>query len=157
MPDLNHQPLLEPGRVKVLKKAESKKCVFDTLTKLLTKGQCEVGKNDIFDALIAREKLGNTYIGNGIAIPRAHLQITNTRAALIILKKGLKLNSADKQDIRVFLGILIPESNRESFKKILTNINKKIQKKEKLSKLIDSENIELLTEYFEKLLSSETN
>ncbi len=157
MPDLNYQPLLEPNRVKLLKKSESKKCIFDTLTKLLTKGQCEVSKNDIFDALIAREKLGDTYIGNGVAIPRAHLQITNTRAALIILKKGLKLNSADKQDIRVFLGILIPENNRDNFKKVLSNINKNILKKEKLSKLIDSENIELLTKYFEKLLNSETN
>lgn len=157
MPDLKNQPILVPERVKLIKKSESKKCVFDTLTELLTKGQSEVSKNEIFDALISREKLGNTYIGNGIAIPRSHLKITNARAALLILKKGLKLNAADKQDIRVFLAILIPENNRDDFKKVLNEINKNKFNKEILSKTIDSGNVELLTKHFEQLLHSDIN
>jgi len=157
MPVTTHPPLLVPERIRHLKKTESKKCVFDSLTELLAKGQSEVSQHEIFDALISREKLGNTYIGNQVAIPRAHLNITNARAALLILKKGLKLNSADKQDIRVFLGILIPESEHERFKVRLSELNKKLLKEKTLSKLIKSGNPELLSSYFKNLLNPENN
>jgi len=121
-------PVLIPERVKFLKKIESKKCVFDTVTQLLEKGQSEVNKNDIFDALIEREKLGDTYLGNGIAVPRAFINITNPRAALLILKKGLKLNTADKKDINFILAVLLPEANADKHTKMMQNVQKTKQK-----------------------------
>lgn len=144
-------PLLAPERIKFVKKIESKKRAFDALTELLKKGQSDVSKTEIFDALIAREKLGNTYIGNGIAIPRAHLEITNARAAMLVIKKGLKLNSADKLEITIFLGILIPENSNEMYSKVLTRFTHKMQKYHKLNKIIDSANPELITSSIEGL------
>ena len=151
MTDQQRPLLLIPERVEFKKRIESKKCVFDSLTQLLEKGQSEVSRNEIFDALISREKLGDTYIGNGFALPRAHLNITNPRAALLVLKKGLKLNSADKQDIQFFLGILIPEKCQEEYSLILSEFNKKLLKETELESIIESRNPELVAKYFDKL------
>ena len=162
----NLPPLLNTDRIKFLKKIESKKCAFDVLTKLLTTSQSEVTKNEVFDALIAREKLGNTVIGAGIAIPRAHLDITYPKAALLVLKNGIDLNSADKTKVRVFLALLIPNKILGEYSNFISNITKKISTEERYSKdtlddKINAKNPEQLVQFFESLfeedIASETS
>ena len=157
MNDKKHFPILIPERVKFLKKTESKKCVFDSLTNLLEKSQKEVSKNEIFDALIAREKLGDTYIGNGIAIPRAHLDIAHPRAALLVLKQGINLSSADKKAIQIFLGILIPSNEHDKYSILLSEFNKKILLEEDLQSIIKSSNPEVAAKHFDNLLTNSMN
>lgn len=151
-----HPPLLAIERIRFLKKIESKKCVFDILSDLLVTGQSEVTKNEVFDALIAREKLGNTTIGNGIAIPRAHLDITRPRAALLILKKGIDLNSADKVEVRFFLAILVPNTDKTLYEKFIHKINEILVTNPKysykvLEKKLKLKNPELVMQTFETL------
>jgi PTS system nitrogen regulatory IIA component len=156
--DNNHLiPLLDPERIRFIKKIESKKCVFDALTELLIKGQKEVTKNQVFDALIAREKLGNTSIGNGIAVPKTHLPITNPRAAALIVKRGLQLGAADKQDITFFLAIVIPEKHRNQYSIMLTTLNQKLILNGIPEKIIESKNPELLAKHFETLLYDDSH
>ncbi len=155
MTDKQRLPLLVPERVAFKKKIESKKCVFDQLTELLEKGQKEVSKHQIFDALVSREKLGDTYIGNGIALPRANLDITNPRAALLVLKKGLSLNSADKKDIKLFLAILVPKKQHKEYSKILSVYYRNLLKDNELNSMIKSENAELVAQYFDKFFNYE--
>jgi PTS system nitrogen regulatory IIA component len=146
-------PLLTSERITILKKVESKKCVFDSLTELLVKGQNEVNKNEIFDALIAREKLGNTCIGGGIAIPRAQLKITNPRAALLILKKGLDINSVDKKPIKLFFALLVPENEDNDYSDLIYKINRLLTA-DKNQDLFNSKNDpEFMANRFQNLLS----
>ncbi len=145
-------PLLDPERITFVKKIKSKKCVFDTLTELLVKGQKEVTKNQIFDALIEREKLGNTNIGNGIAIPKAHLPLTKPRAAILVIKKGLELGAVDKQAITLFLAILIPDKQRNQYSIMLNTLNQKLILNGIPENVIDSKNPELLAKHFDNLL-----
>ncbi len=156
MTDNQRLPLLVPERVAFVKKIESKKCVFDALTDLLEKGQKEVSKNQIFDALVSREKLGDTYIGNGIALPRAHLEITNPRAALLVVKKGLSLNSADKKDIKLFLAILVPNKQQKECSTMLSSYYRNLLKDKELNSMIKSENAELAAQYFDKFFNYES-
>ncbi len=158
----NLTPLLDIDRVKFLKKIASKKCVFDALTELLTKGQSEVSKNQVFDALISRDKLGNTSIGNGLSLPRADIDITNPRAALLILKKGINLNSADKIDVNIFLAILIPKKDRAHYSNFINQINYRLATKEAynlsaLDEKIKSKNSAQIVTFFESLFDSVKN
>jgi len=147
-------PILINERVQFIKKSVSKKQVFDLLTKLLADGQSEVSPNTIFDTLIAREKLGNTSIGNEIAIPRSHVDIINPRAALIVLKKPLKTtDTVDKQGIRFFLALLIPEVAKDSYSDLVIKLNQTLAKDNKLDTLATSNNPELLVDYINLLLS----
>jgi len=147
-------PILINERVQFIKKSVSKKQVFDLLTKLLADGQSEVSSNTIFDTLIAREKLGNTSIGNEIAIPRSHVDIINPRAALIVLKKPLKTtDTVDKQGIRFFLALLIPEVAKDSYSDLVIKLNQTLAKDNKLDTLATSNNPELLVDYINLLLS----
>jgi len=147
-----YPPPLDSERIKFIKKIESKKCVFDALTELLIKGQKEVTKHDVFDALIAREKLGNTSIGNGIAVPKAHLPITNLRAAILVVNKGLHLGAADKQVTTIFLALLIPDNQRDQYSMMLSTLNQKLILNGIPESIITSKNSDLLAKHFENLL-----
>jgi len=111
----NSLPLLTAERIEIIRNIESKKCAFDLLTKLLEKSQKTTTKNEIFDALITREKLGSTCAGNGIAIPRAHMKVNHSVAALLIIKKGLEVETVDKKPIKIFLAFIIPEEQRKEY------------------------------------------
>ena len=147
-----HPSLLDPERIKFIKKIESKKCVFDELTELLIKGQKEVTKHEVFDALIEREKMGNTSIGNGISVPKAHLPITNPRAAILVIKKGLYLGAADKQPTTIFLALLIPDNQRDQYSMMLSTLNQKLILNGIPESIITSKNSDLLAKHFESLL-----
>ena len=154
MNDKTHLPILIPDRVEFIKKTESKKCVFDSLTELLVKNQSKVSKNEIFDALIAREKLGATYIGSGIALPRAHLEIDRPRAALLVLKQGINLSSADKKPIQIFLGIILPTKDYDKYSLLLSEFNKKILLEDDIQSIVESKNKEKTAHHFDALLNS---
>jgi len=147
-----YPPLLDSERIKFIKKIESKKCVFDALTELLIKGQKELTKHEVFDALIEREKLGNTSLGNGIAVPKAHLPIANLRAAILVVKKGLHLGAADKQATTIFLALLIPDDQRDQYSMMLNTLNQKLILNGIPDSIITSENSDLLAKHFENLL-----
>jgi len=151
MPD-NPLPLLIPERIKIIKKIESKKCAFDLLTELLEKGQNEVNKNDIFDALISREKLGSTCTGNGIAIPRAHMDIDEPIVSLLIIKKGLEIETVDNKPIKIFVAFIIPKEGRDSFSKLIQKLNLILREEEHLSFFTRAGNQELIANYFQLLL-----
>ncbi len=147
-------PILLPERIQFIKKAVSKKNIFDSLTTLLAEGQSEISPHRIFDALIQREKLGNTSIGNEIALPRAHIKISYPRAALLILKKPLMTtNSIDNKGISLFLALLIPEEQRSNYADAVKNINQTLAISDKLHALIKSKNTESLSKYFNSLLT----
>jgi PTS system nitrogen regulatory IIA component len=147
-------PILLPERIKFIKKAVSKKNIFDLLTKLLVAGQSEISPHTVFDALIQREKLGNTSIGNEIALPRAHIETINPRAALLVLKKPLMTtDSIDNKGIRIFLALLIPEKQRSDYIEVVRNMNQTLAIGDKLHTLVKSKNPESLSQYFNSLLT----
>ena len=146
-------PHLIPERIEIIKKIESKKCVFDLLTKLLEKGQTEVSKNEIFDALISREKLGSTCAGNGIAIPRAHMKISKPIAALLIIKKGLEIETVDNKPVKIFLALIIPEDQRKVYSKIIKKLNLILADENHHRVIMETKDHEYTANYFESLLA----
>ncbi len=150
-------PILLPERIKFIKKSVSKKNVFDLLTTLLVEGQSEISSNRIFDALIKREKLGNTSIGNEIALPRAHVEIIYPRAALLVLKKPLMTtDSIDNNGISLFLALLIPKKQRSNYREVVKNMTQTLAISDKLHALTKSKNPESLSQYFNSLLTLHT-
>ena len=150
-------PILLPERIKFIKKSVSKKNVFDLLTTLLVEGQSEISSNRVFDSLIQREKLGNTSIGNKIALPRAHIEIIYPRAALLVLKKPLMTtDSIDNKGISLFLALLIPKKQRNNYREVVKNMTQTLAISDKLHALVKSKNPEPLNQYINSLLALRT-
>ena len=61
--------ILTPGRSLVNVPGGSKKAVLEEIAKMIGQQVPDLNRQTVYESLIAREKLGSTGFGNGIAIP----------------------------------------------------------------------------------------
>ena len=69
------EQLLTPERTACQVPGLSKKRLFETIARIISEDQMSLPYELVFDQLFAREKLGSTGLGNGIAIP--HCRVGN--------------------------------------------------------------------------------
>ncbi len=89
--------------------SSSKKRVFERVGLLFENGQ-NIARSQVFDSLFAREKLGSTGLGQGIAIP--HGRIKNLRDAVgAFVKTGnlIPFDAPDGQPVNLIFVLLVPE------------------------------------------------
>lgn len=80
----------------------------------------------ILDAFISRERLGNTSLDYGFALPHSRIgNIDKPIAALITLDKGIDFNASDNQEVDLVLGLLVPEECNDEHLKILARLAKR--------------------------------
>ena len=102
--------LLTPGRCYCGMDWSSKKHVLNTISELLEQETANPTAADIYPALMAREQLGSTGLGNGIAIP--HCRIANCQriiGALITLQQPIEYDAADGKPVDLLLVMMVPE------------------------------------------------
>lgn len=101
--------LLKPEAVKVLTSASSKKRLMQELGELAD--QAYGLKSDIvLDALLARESLGPTGVGQGIALPHARLsECEKVTGVFVVLDKPIDFDAVDRQPVDVVFGLFAPE------------------------------------------------
>ena len=78
---------------------------------------------EVIDALAARERLGCTGLGHGVAIPHGRVDfINNPVGAAITLDEPIDFDAADGQPVDIIVGLLIPESEVDGHLKILASL-----------------------------------
>lgn len=116
------------NNVKSLKKEEVIKELVDALI-----NSSEIEKrcrNKIIDALMAREALGSTAIGQGIAIPHAKSDcIPKLIAAFGLSKKGVDFDSLDGEPAYIFFLLLAPQDSAGPHLKALARISRLLKDK----------------------------
>jgi PTS system nitrogen regulatory IIA component len=87
----------------------SKKRVFERVGLLFENSQ-KIARSQVFDSLFAREKLGSTGLGQGVAIP--HGRIKNLReavAAFVKTENPIPFDAPDGQPVNLIFVLLVPE------------------------------------------------
>ncbi len=87
-------------------------------------------KNKIVDILLAREALGSTAIGQGIAIPHGKSDSTDKLvAALAISKKGINFDSLDGELAYIFFLLVAPVDSAGPHLKALARVSRLLKDK----------------------------
>lgn len=101
----------------------SKKKALEALSALLERGTDVVDATQIFDALVARERLGSTGLGHGIAIPHGRLAaLERTAGALLVLQDGIDFDAPDREPVNILFGLLVPEACNDAHLQILAGL-----------------------------------
>ena len=80
-------------------------------------------KDEIFQKLYEREKLGTTAFGNGIAIPHARIEgIQNAKIIILKLTKAIDFNSIDGNKVDIIMSLFVPNDNNKMHVELLSNI-----------------------------------
>lgn len=101
---------LNNGRVAVDVSLSSKKRILEDIAKQLALGAPTVTAADILASLAAREKLGSTALGHGVAIPHGRIAgITDSIGAFIRLRHPVEFEAHDGQPVDLIFGLIVPQ------------------------------------------------
>ncbi|MBN2120448.1 MAG: PTS sugar transporter subunit IIA [Candidatus Omnitrophica bacterium] len=93
-------------------------------------------RNKILSSLMARERLGSTAIGQGVAIPHARLELVKKSLVVIgLFEEGLEFDSLDGELVYVVFLILSPKELEGFHLKMLATISKLLRDKYFLERL----------------------
>lgn len=102
--------ILNPGAVKSINSCTSKKRLFHDLGEL-AEGGYGLEATSVIEALIEREGLGPTGVGNGIALPHARLESVKSVSGIFLrLEKPLNFDSVDRQPVDLIFALLAPKA-----------------------------------------------
>lgn len=128
--------LLTHDRIACRLQASSKKRAIEVCGSLLATAQEGLAPLDIFDNFIARERLGSTGLGHGIAIPHARIKnLQRAVGAFVSLAKGIDFDAIDRQPVDLMFALLVPEQSREEHLELLAKLAEMFQDQDLLSQL----------------------
>lgn len=130
----------------------SKKRILEYIAELAHQQLPEMSEYSILEALMAREKLGSTGIGSGIAIPHGKLEcVTSPLLVFVVSQEPIPFDAIDNQAVDIFCAILIPKDQCQSHLTTLSGIAKLLSQKELTKKIrhatSDQQLYQLLMEY----------
>lgn len=121
----------------------SKKTTLEELSKLIADTDNSLNYTEVFDCLVAREKLGGTGLSQGIAIPHGRLKRgKKTIAAFIQLQQGIDFDAIDQVPVDLFFALLVPENSTDEHLQILSHLAKMFSNTETLKRLRTETNSE---------------
>lgn len=114
--------LLPPANVVVGLEASSKKRAFEQAG-LLFENNHGIGRSTVFDSLFAREKLGSTGLGQGIAIPHGRIKgLKDALGAFIRLAEPVPFDAPDGRPVSLLFVLLVPEQANEHHLQLLSEL-----------------------------------
>lgn len=122
---LDFSQLLSVSRITPNESLSSKKRALESLAALLTPFAGEHSHMDVLNSLTARERLGSTGLGHGIAIPHGRIDaLEKPLAAVITLEEGIDFESPDGEPVDILFALLMPQECNETHLKILAALAK---------------------------------
>ncbi|HHJ80326.1 MAG TPA: PTS IIA-like nitrogen-regulatory protein PtsN [Candidatus Tenderia electrophaga] len=116
--------LLSAERVVCNVAVSSKKRALEAVSNLLAE-VCGTGMSEIeiFDGLIAREKLGSTGLGHGVAIPHGRFKnVTDAAAVFIKFEQGIDFDAIDGGPVDLVFALMVPQESTEEHLQLLGSL-----------------------------------
>lgn len=137
--------ILTPGRSLVSVPGGSKKRVLEQIASLVATELPELDEQDIFESLIAREKLGSTGFGNGIAIPHCRLPGCHAPlSAVLHLDSAVDFDAIDGAPVDLLFVLLVPEAATDEHLELLRQIASMLDRSEVRERLRQAQSSEAL-------------
>jgi len=114
--------LLSPSNVLTDLQVSSKKRLFEQAG-LLFENHHGVARSLVFDSLFAREKLGSTGLGQGVAIPHGRIKgLKEAQGAFLRLAQPVPFEAPDGNPVSLVFVLLVPEKATEKHLQILSEL-----------------------------------
>ena len=111
--------ILPPDNILLDTESTSKKRMFERVGMLFENNQ-QIARSQVFDSLFAREKLGSTGLGQGVAIPHGRIaKLRDATAAFVKTSHPIPFDSPDGQPVNLIFVLLVPERANDLHLQIL--------------------------------------
>lgn len=130
--------ILSDSRVLIDLEVGSKKRVFEQAGALF-EGHLGLSRSVIFDSLFAREKLGSTGLGQGVAIPHGRIKgLKEAAGAFLRLSTPIPFDAPDGRPVELLFVLLVPEQATEEHLQILSELAQRFSERSFREALLDA-------------------
>lgn len=141
--------LLTADQVLLDLEASSKKRVFEQAG-MLFEARLGLARSIIFDSLFAREKLGSTGLGQGVAIPHGRIKgLKQAAGAFMRLATPVPFDSPDGRPVDLLFVLLVPEQATEQHLQILSELAQRFSDRTYREKLKSAADVAAVIELFQ--------
>ena len=99
---------LRAGAVELEGDCANRKRALEAVAALLGAGGAAPAAAEIFKSLLAREKLGSTGLGHGIAVPHCRMPgVATPRAAVLRARRPVDFDAPDGAPVRLFCALVV--------------------------------------------------
>jgi PTS system nitrogen regulatory IIA component len=111
--------ILLPDNILLDTESTSKKRVFERVGLLFENNQ-QIARSQVFDSLFARERLGSTGLGQGVAIPHGRIaKLRDATAAFVMTSHPIPFDAPDGLPVNLIFVLLVPERANDLHLQIL--------------------------------------
>ena len=120
--------------------AKTKREILEQLADLMARSGKVPDRDALVNALLEREELCSTAVGEGVAIPHAKCEgMTEMCIGLAIAKQGVDFGAIDDKPVNIIFGLTGPSGNPEQHIRILSRIARIARNPEFRSTLVKAE------------------
>ena len=156
---MNITELLSPENIRQGVSFSSKKRLFESIAHfVIEQVNDEKGEQVCLECLFEREKLGNSGLGNGIAMPKTKIPVTLSDKAIAVfmqLDTPIDYDSSDGKFVDLVFAVLVPENQCVTYMPILSFLTERLTDKNLLKQLRSAKSAEEIWQVFEISDSSE--
>ncbi len=121
--------LLSPQNVLLDVEAGNKRRLFEAVA-FAAEAQYKLSPMATVESLLAREKLGSTGLGQGIAIPHGRIRgLDHAIGYFVRPKEAIVFEAPDRQPVRDIFVLLVPEAATDEHLQILSELAQKFSNK----------------------------
>ncbi|MED5411401.1 MAG: PTS IIA-like nitrogen regulatory protein PtsN [Pseudomonadota bacterium] len=117
------EDILTPERCYCQLEGTSKKRILMNISEKLGQQFATLDESEVFNSIMAREQLGSTGLGNGIAIP--HCRVPHCQGiigALVTLKSPIDFDAIDSKPVDLLFVLIVPEEKTDEHVKTLAGL-----------------------------------
>lgn len=122
MPDLAN--ILSSAYTAIDVEVHSRKRALEWISERFCEQHPQLNARDIFSALQARERLGSTGLGEGIAIPHCRTTFNRITGVFVRLQSPIEFDAPDGQSVDLLFGLVVPESEENEHLKVLASLSR---------------------------------
>jgi PTS system nitrogen regulatory IIA component len=122
--------LLPPANIVVDSAARDKSAALDVAAALFSAATA-IDENKIRASLAAREQLGSTGLGQGVAIPHGRIRgIKQAIAAVVRLAQPVNFDAPDGRPVGLLVALLVPENATQEHLEVLSELAQMLSDRE---------------------------
>ncbi|WP_338516428.1 PTS IIA-like nitrogen regulatory protein PtsN [Alteromonas gracilis] len=125
------QAIVSLDRTECAVQCNSKKRILEIIADIAAKNNEHIEQATVLNSLLARERMGSTGIGNGIALPHGRLAGLDRVIAIVVTSTpAIDFDALDEKPVDIFFALLVPEEQTEGHLQTLATVAGKLSNKE---------------------------
>ncbi|MDX8409045.1 MAG: PTS sugar transporter subunit IIA [Mariprofundales bacterium] len=139
--------MIAPDNIVLESEASSKRA---TLTELATR-LSSLDPDQVMELVMAREKLGSTGIGHGVALPHGRMPgLSEPIIALLRHKHGVDFDAIDEQPVHIVILLLVPDDDDKGHLELLAQLARLLQSDSLRQQIMAAENETMISAIFNR-------